>query len=525
MPGPVIPRQGFLRDSVAVTEDGDSLRIAYSLWQVSIPRAWVVSRPALSEMLQRKLPHHALPADSETEGLISLLAAQGCFHQAAKADYSLAEVRTLFDPLRSAWYASYYAHPLWKQLRSGEASRNELLAWVIHNYHISRAAGVVGARMASRVTDSAWRAFFRHDALDEFWHCDAYYFVKHPSLSLDVRAVKEYVPLSGSLAFELHTLRTAERDHIGHLLIAYFQESSIVFYEDSKAFYRAVDEAYGLPGFFTSWEQHIRIDQEHGHADGLAALFEPGRRVSSRDLHKALRNAWLAYWFLRRSLDDIQGESLPGGAIRLRHPGRGGTVDTSAFRDVHSPGVPITGSGSTLEVLERWATGLREHIGARTVTVTPRDITSLLREVLRTAFESLGHAREHDDLMAVGRLAEGLARLTGSAGSRETHAEPFDSPWCVVLAALLAESATNPAAFLAHLWALSACCAALPEEQAGDLRALTALAEQYLPPVLGRLRVDAAAADRLLTALVQLEEFFVRWLFLPDRFASEDFTL
>ena len=526
MLSPIVGRPGFLRDGVSVTHDGDLLRIAYSLWEVSVPRAWVESIPSLKEVLARKHPHHLVHADRELNGFLTLLKAQGCFHEtAAKPDYSLAEVRTLFDRLRSAWYASYYAHPLWRELRSGEATRNELLAWVIHNYHISRAAGVVAARMASRNADPAWRAFFRHDALDEFWHCDAYYFVRHPSLTLDIREVKEYVPLPGSLAFELHTLQTAERDSLGHLLVAYFQESSIVFYEDSKAFYRAVDEAYGLPGFFTSWEQHIRIDQEQGHADGLAALFEPDRRVSSGELQRALRNAWLAYWFLRRSLDDVQAESLPAGAVRLRQPVRGGAVDCSAFGRIRAPDGFVTGRCSTLEVLQQWAVGIRDHFGARASAVTSRDVMVLLREIHRAAFKSLGHAREHDELMATGRLAEGLARLPGIEDQLTTEDELFDSPWCVAVAAVLAESATNPVAFLGHIWALAVCCGTLRECRNGDLQVLISLAEKHIPPALERPQIDADAADRLLTSLVQFEELLGRWFFVPDRFVPEEFAL
>lgn len=529
MPSLVLPRAGVLRDGVSVTEDGDSVRIAYSLWQVSVPRAWVEARPAVAEVLQGKRSRRAVSADAEAEGLFTLLDAQGCFHQQeSKADYSLQDVRALFDPFRSSWYAAYYAHPFWQRLRTGEASRNELLAWVIHNYHISRAAGVVGARMASHVSDPAWRTFFRHDALDEYWHCDAYYFVRHPSLTLGIRDVQEYVPLPGSLGFELHTLQTAERDPLGHLLVAYFQESSIIFYEDSKAFYRGVDRAYELPGFFTSWEQHIRIDQEHGHADGLARLFVSDRRVLAQELHTALRNAWLAYWFLCRSLDDARAEALSEDAIRLRSPVRGGVIDSATFREIHPVALPApiaAGGGSVLEILEHWALGLGDHVEARALTVTAQDVTFLLRGTLRAAFAALGHAREHDELMAVGRLAEGLTRFPGVGDSPVPDEEAFDSPWCVVLVAFLAEVAVRPQDFLAHVWALASYCRALHEGGSGNLPAVAALADQFLAGLLRQRRVDVGAADGLLTSLVQFEEVIARWLFLPDRFAPEDIAL
>lgn len=151
--------------------------------------------------------------------------------------------------------------------------------------------------MAARASHGRLQAFYRKDALEEFWHCDAFYFVDQPSLALDSERVKAHVPLPASTAFEDIALSAADRDWLGHLLIAYFQESSLIFRSDSEEFYDSAESNNGLRGFIGGWRRHMSLDFEHRHADGLS------------------------HFFLLRALDQVQAHAtLASDAIELRQP-------------------------------------------------------------------------------------------------------------------------------------------------------------------------------------------------------------
>src|SRR6185503_20799475 len=115
--------------------------------------------------------------------LVTLLDAQGCFLPEPASD-SLADALAAFLPLRSVMYADYYSHPLWTRLRDGAATAGELTTWAVHNYHVSRSAGAIAARRSVRSHDDGLQPFFREDALEEYWHCDAFYFVDGPGVTL-----------------------------------------------------------------------------------------------------------------------------------------------------------------------------------------------------------------------------------------------------------------------------------------------------------------------------------------------------
>lgn len=79
---------------------------------------------------------------------MALLDAQGCFLPAGFERIELPRVLELFMPIPSMLYAEYYAHPVWQRLRSGAVSNAEIVAWLVHNYHISCSAGAITARRA-----------------------------------------------------------------------------------------------------------------------------------------------------------------------------------------------------------------------------------------------------------------------------------------------------------------------------------------------------------------------------------------
>jgi hypothetical protein len=428
---------GHLKRDVSVRPDGERVRITYALWQVALSRDWIRANPVVEQLLGRHITRAEAQAYPAAQPLIALLGAQGCFDPVERPAYSLREVRALFDPLRSQWYAEYYAHPAWQRLREGLIGRSGLLAWLIHNYHVSRAAGVVAARMAARGGDNAWARFFRQDALDEYWHCDAYYGLDTPLLQdVGPTRIRHYVPLPSSRAFEEHTLQVAEHHPLGHILIAYFQEASIAFLDDSGDFYREVERQYDVQGLFNPWLQHIRIDVEQGHAEGLGHLLDDEAEVDAETLEQALQQAWLAFYFLRAALDDILAQDA-GDTLAQRQPKT----------------VPA-GIGDEYELLHAWVAE------AEPPGRLPDDERAWVRQGLRdSAFRALGFARRHDEIIACGHWAQ---RLSGPG----PEASSAPGPWCVALTNFLHEAANTPTDWLrvARLLAEREPSVALPGE-------------------------------------------------------------
>ncbi len=464
----------LLKDKVSVVFSGDRAKVSYALWEVELPANWVRSQPVINDLLNRRISRAQALQDPTARALIDLLSAQGCFTSVSKSSYSLKEVKELFDPLRSEWYAAYYAHPAWEEIRSGAVDRNVLLAWLLHNYHISRAAGIVAARMAAVGKDRTWQAFFRQDALEEYWHCDAFYSLDTPLLhGVSLADVKAYVPLPGSLAFEEHCLQVAEADPLGHVLIAYFQESSIAFAGASHDFYAEVEDRYGIRGLFDSWKQHIQIDVDHGHAEGLGQLLDSDTEVVATTLERALRNAWLGFHFLYCSLDEIQRERH-GEEIRLRRP----------LEQALTAGFP--------DCWQALASHLAGETPVQVGSMGDADQAFMLEGIGSSAFRALGFAREHDHVIACGGIANAFARLAGEVGGADAL-----NPWSVAIVNHLQEAASSPVKWLLLV---------------------SLLGERFTPLRLGgaaqaciRKALEGFACHQPLTALSQLDELVTCW--------------
>jgi hypothetical protein len=314
--------EGQFRSEVEILNQADEVILRHQFVQMALPKAWVEKQPEFKRLLLSELSVKDLQtSDLQVQSVLFFLQTQDFFFKSkAKSNYTLKEIRGLFESISRTWYAQYYQHPLWESLRSSSLSLNGFVAWIIHNYHVSRAAGLSGARCATRFSKVEKRPCFRQDVLEEYWHCDAYYFVRHPNLQLSDESIKTYIPLPASLAFEQHTLRVAESDWLGHLLISYFQESSIRFYDECLEFYQQVETAYDLPGFFKSWQAHMALDLEHGHAEHFIEHLNTDEIVSHQDFMVALQNAWLAFFYLLTSLDQIQAESIKYNQVELRAP-------------------------------------------------------------------------------------------------------------------------------------------------------------------------------------------------------------
>lgn len=91
-------------------------------------------------------------------------------------------------------------------------------------------------RCATRLPRKNLREFFQSNTLEEYSHCDDYFFIEHPDLNTE--DVYRSVQLPSILNFDQQMYRMAEEDWLGHLLVSLFQESSIKFYQECKEFYR-----------------------------------------------------------------------------------------------------------------------------------------------------------------------------------------------------------------------------------------------------------------------------------------------
>lgn len=512
---------GNLRPSVEVRFFERKVKVTYALWEVTVPINWVRSHTSVLSLLERECTAAEASTDPQAADFVSLLEAQGCFTPIRKNNYTLREVRALFDPLRSEWYATYYAHPIWKDLRSGQATRNEVIAWLVHNYHTSRAAGVVAARMASQGKASLWAPFFQQDALDEYWHCDAFYFIDSSDFCVSSRDIKSYIALPSSTAFLQHTLRLAEIDALGHLLTAYFQECSIVFEDESKKFYSDVEAAYQLPSFFKRWKQHIQIDKDHGHAEGLAALLESDLTIDAMAVEVALRNAWISFYFLWKSLDDIKRERLEGPDILLRDPALDGQFKSSSnilVRDSNSNQRRDSRELDDLQSLYSWHLAKWQINCSEDIRHVDADLAYMYSEIRRAAFKALSFSHQHDEIIACGRAAKLFSSMP--AEMENTYAQ---SPWAVAVSNYVTESAISPTLWLMIVSLLLDRIGFL--SRASSILASFAMGEWsvLVNDFRASTRIATADADRIATALLQLEELIARWFTSRDRIPRDIF--
>jgi hypothetical protein len=184
-----------LRESVDVTFGEESLELQHAFWSLRLPRDWLDRTRGAEQFFRKVAPVAAVDTkDPETGNVLDLLQLAGCLTAEHRDSYALHEVRDLFEPLCITWHAIYYRHPIWQQLREGRLSKNALLAWILHNYHLSRSAGVTAARCATRSSRPDIRRLFLESAREEYSHCEDHYNVRDPRLWISESEAQHYVP-------------------------------------------------------------------------------------------------------------------------------------------------------------------------------------------------------------------------------------------------------------------------------------------------------------------------------------------
>jgi thiaminase len=460
--------------------------------------------PGLGEVLERRIPASELGADGrQLEGFVTLLREQGCLTYPERDSYALHEVKELFQHLAAAWYGRYYGHPLWDRLREGTLSRNGLLSWLLYNYHLSRSAAMSASRSAVHLASPALRTVFAESALEEYSHCEDHFFVRHESLPLSDEDVRRAVHLPASTAFDQQMLRMAEEDWLGHALIGFFQESTARFYDECRKFYAAVDERYGLPGFFRSWEAHVEIDLNESHADDFGRTLDSAEWLSRVDVLHSLGNAWLTFRCLEAGLDEILASDGDDDRVRLRLPVEDGVLDPERTRLLEpyrrllpDPPARIEARTAAEVYSSLQALGLTSTLPRPVLPPAREDVDFLREDVVRSLFRCLSHSTEHDEILLLGRTVEEAVAATGLS-PLERRRLPR-SHEAMAVANFLRERATRPVEFvylLRHLWELQG------DPRAGSFTAF-----------LSGQEVEPRAVDRLLTLTLQLNELYEAWV-------------
>jgi hypothetical protein len=502
---------GFLRNSVLVSKRNDHVALRHSFWELELPKGWVDSVPELWEFLAHRVPAQQLVGNGNAElsGLLELLKQQGCLSfPADREQYSLSEVQELFVHLCAQWYREYYSHPLWQRLRNGSLGVNALVAWLIHNYHVSRSAGMSDARCAVRLPRPELRSRFAQNALEEYSHCDDFYFVNHPRLSISDNDVKSYIHLPSSLAFDHQMLRMAEDDWLGHVLVSFFQESTVRFLEDSKRFYQTVEEKYQLEGFFASWQQHIELDLQYGHASNFALILSAAHNVSKTDLLRSLKNARFTVDFLISALDEILSEDIRADRIFLRLPIRNALLDSDQT-SILAPYAQHISFPRQLEAqqAEQLYNSLTEiglaspHAYGKQSLSSDRDF--LLSDLTISVYKALSYADEHDLIILFGRLAEDAMLTLESCSAEDLSRPPLPNSYRArALANFLSEQATKPELFAFLLLHLS--------EVDPDCTPVKNKGKSLLRRFFSTCQTTSASNSLYITRLIQLNEFYAQ---------------
>ena len=450
--------------------------VAYSFWKVELPREWVNRTPAIQRFLSRDAPASDISNDSDPSvlGVLTLLDLQGCLrYPDDRAFYTLKEVSNIFCALRASWYAQYYRHALWHRLREGSLSLNALVSWLIHNYHLSRSAGVSAARCSTRSPRADIRKLFRASAIEEYAHCNDFFFVNHEKLAIPDSAVKQHLPLAGSLAFDLQMLRIAEDDWLAHVLVALLQESSVRFFDSCVAFYATVETNYGLQGFFENWKKHLSLDLDYDHAGAFAGALDSNEKVSREQVQFSLRNAFFTFRHLLSALDEILENDRSDPTIELDLPNT--QVSHLTLAELAREGIPTAKAPDNAS-----------------------DRKFLLIDVAESLQRVLGNSKAHDQVLLFGRLVEATTGMTAKVGVGDI--QPI-SPWAMALANLLRESSGDPVEYAFLLFRLSGIDEGLVPISPMGLHQLA----QHLE------RISSSFYCRLVDSRRQLDKFFHRW--------------
>lgn len=499
--------EGFLRDSVEVTETSEYITLSHPCWTLDLPRQWAERTDGIMDFLRRRRPLESGLA-AEAADLVRLLSTQGCLTFSEQpVSYSLREVYALFRGIRNEWCGYYYRHPLWDMLRTGELPEPRFIAWAVYNYFLSRSAGISASRFVAFSEKTSLRASLARSMIEEYSHFSDYYHIRHKDLNVPAEDIEQYVQLPSSTAFCQQMLRMAEEDWLGHILIAYFQESTVQFYRDCFKFYAEVEASYGIKGFFKPWQDHIRVDIDCLHAESIEEQFDSDERIPTVDLQRSLSNAWFAYRMLLSALDEIAyGLGEVDGEWRRRSI-RATLAELEEGILLPKTRVTRTLSLTPCNTLAELAkqvqvSGLANRQGRS--ENSDRDNAFLRSDIIRSTYRALSFADDATSILALGKLAEDA----GVAVIEPAFALPATAD-AMAIANFLRELAMVPQHFCFSIYCLANPSDANPAPNPLTWLPISDNTRHELAKALATMRADAAGP--ILTKFIQLLELVERW--------------
>src|ERR1043166_200513 len=438
-----------LRSSVSVSNGDNSVDLQHGFWNLSFPSDWVASRPDLAAFLNGKCSFGQLEAsDPKVQNVLALLDVTGCLTAEKRDQYSYAEVGLIIERMAIEWHALYYSHPLWDLLRNGSIGRNGFVAWVLHNYHLSRSAGATAARGAIRSPHAEIRHLFLESALEEYSHCEEYYCIDDDRLGVSNRDCRACIPLPSSLAIDQQMHRLAESDWLGHVMVGFFQESTASYFKKCCEFYSLVESNYGLPGFFESWKQHILLDLKYGHASAFKdAIDGMSGAVSLEALQHSLSEAAMTVHFLISALDEIVREDAFSRQVMLRAPIERLDVDFDSnpllrrFRPVDWMQMgPVQSSINGVARVSECMIPKEESVPLSEWNA--EEVSFLVSAIAFATLIALSHSQSHEEVVGLGKIVEYLQAMLGKPIEHSPYSSK--SPRALAIANFLTEEARHP---------------------------------------------------------------------------------
>jgi hypothetical protein len=396
-----------IKDTVKVSVDSYALNLEYGLSKISIPNS--SSYQNVINFVTKRLDIDSIQEFNNDElKLIDLFINQGYLRYKIENELTLRNTKEIFDSIRVKWYNEYYAHPVWQLLREGKLNRNGLLAWIVHNYHVSRSAGMTDARFYSKTSDIKLKEAYMESCLEEYAHCDEFYFVAHPKLEISDEEVRNYIHLPSSLAFDQQMLRMSEDCWLGHVFISYFQEATVNYYDDCLPFYNIVEKNYEIKDFFNRWKEHIELDLKYGHFGHFESIFSEEVTIKKDYFEFALSNAWITYKYLYNALDEIILEANKSQVVLLRNPIKNCTLDSSRSSlllgyNIDSK-VDFKQSKSFLELIELLK--IANLIDKKSVKISKSSQQYIHYDVRNLITKSLGYSKSHFCTIILGNILQ-----------------------------------------------------------------------------------------------------------------------
>ena len=400
---------GYLRRSVTVEPGDDVWSIRHSLWEITLPASVLGQDTELRSLFERKLSLSQLgELEERVANFLLLLLHQGCFTLDASATgLDATAIRYVLQAAVNGWYRAYYAHPLWARLRNETLTLPQVFLWAFRTYHLSRSAGPTAARGAANPVFPGISEVFFKSCLEEFSHCDDFYFPEHREFGLGAREIEDLIPLAASTAFDQQMLRIAERDPLAHLTVAYFQEFTAEFRKNAFELYDHLESRYKLNGFFQGWKDHVGYDLDHSHSDDLFDALTGDELFSPAHVIRSLDEAGKTVDDLMWALDQIS--LLPTdtyiNAVRPR---------LSKFIELVTRKLTLSEDAKSIDEL---ATSIAEVLKAENSLDRPiRNAYFAMKcEVLQAIFlRALGFSQSHQEVVLLGRAVESLTSETST---------------------------------------------------------------------------------------------------------------